>query len=66
MKIYKNYNFLKILNTESIFDSNEDEVRVGYININDIFSARSIDVLNKDTNLKGLNFVVIAETRLIK
>ena len=64
MKIYKNYNFLKILNTESIFESNEDEVKLGYININDIFSARSIDFLNKDTNLLGLDFLVVADTRL--
>ena len=56
MKIYKNYNFLKILNSESIFDSNEDELKVGYININEIFSARSIEFLNKDTNLRALDF----------
>ena len=61
MKIYKNYNFLKILNTESIFESNEDEVKLGYININDIFSARSIDFLNKDTNQLGLDFLVVAD-----
>ena len=64
MKIYKNYNFLKISNSESIFVSNEDEVKVGYINTNDIFSARSIEFLNKDTNLNGLDFLVVADTRL--
>merc|ERR1712030_11791 len=62
--VEKKMEAMKILNTETIFETNEDEVKLGYININDIFSARSIDFLNKDTNLLGLDFLVVADTRL--
>ena len=64
MKIFKPYQFKRIYNYESIFCSNRDELKVGYININDLFTGRSLEFLNEDSNLLTLDFLVVADTRL--
>ena len=40
------------------------EVKLGYININDIQAGRSLDFLNNDKNLLALDFLTIADSRL--
>ena len=64
MKLFRKYNFKKTGNLESIFCSNEAEVKLGYVNINDIFGGRSIEFLNEDINLLALDVLVVADTRL--
>ena len=64
MKLFKSYNFKKTYNHESIFNCNEEEIKLGYINIDNIFSAKSIDFLNEDTNLLSLDFLIVTDTRL--
>merc|ERR1712208_257550 len=64
MKLFKSYNFKKTYNHESIFSCNEEELKLGYINIDNIFSAKSIDFLNEDTNLLILDFLIVTDTRL--
>ena len=64
MKVFKPYQFKQISNYESIFCSSEDELKVGYININDIFTGRSIEFLNEDKNLLALDILVVADSRL--
>ena len=55
---------LDCYNYESIFCSNRDELKVGYININDLLTGRSLEFLNEDSNLLALDFLVVADTRL--
>ena len=64
MKLFKSYQFKKTYNYEKIFNSNEEEIKLGYINIDNIFCANSIDLLNKDINLLSLDFLIVADTRL--
>ena len=64
MKLFKSYNFKKTYNHESIFSCNEEEIKLGYINIDNIFSAKSIDFLNEDPNLLSVDFLVVTDTRL--
>ena len=66
MKVFKPYQFKRISNYESIFCSSEDELKVGYININDIFTGRSIESLNEDKNLLALDILVVADSRLME
>ena len=64
MKIFNKYNFKKTYNYERIFVENDKEVKLGYININDIQAGRSLDFLNNDRNLLALDFLTISDTRL--
>ena len=66
MKVFKSHVFKKTYNMESIFISNEDELKLGYININDILTGRSLTFVNKDKNLLSLDFLVVADTRLLE
>ena len=36
MKVFKKHVFMKTYNTENIFTSKKDELKIGYININDL------------------------------
>ena len=64
MKVFSSHRFKKTYNTENIFNSNEDEIKIGYININDIHVSRSITFINEDSNLLALDFLVVSDTRL--
>ena len=64
MKIFNKYNFKKTYNHESIYIDNENEIKIGYININDIQAGRSLQFLNDDKNLIALDFLAISDTRL--
>ena len=64
MKVFQQHSFKKTYNTESIFIYNEDEIKLGYININDIISAKSTTFINEDSNFKSLDFLVVSDTRL--
>ena len=64
MKLFKSYNFTKVCNTEKIFVEDGNEIKLGYININDIMTAKSVEFLNEDKNLLALDFLVVADTRL--
>ena len=64
MKVFRSHVFKKTYNTESIFTSNGDELKLGYININDILVSKSTTFINEDSNLLALDFLVLADTRL--
>ena len=64
MKLYQNHVFKKIQNTETIFDEAYNEVKIGYININDLSTSKSTENLNQDQNILGLDYLAIADTRL--
>ena len=66
MKTSAPYIFKKIYNSEDIFENDAKELKLGYININDLLHKRSIDFVNNDKNLLMLDYLVIADTRLSK
>ena len=64
MKIFKNHVFMKTHNTTNIFISKENELKIGYINVNDLLASRSSKFINKDKNCLALDYLVISDTRL--
>ena len=66
MKICSPYNFKKICLDIPIFKDPEDELKIGYININSVLEGQSDELLNQDENLLALDFLVVADTRLTK
>ena len=65
MKLYCPYNFKKVYLEEKIY-KNDDEYKIGYININNLHTGNSDMFLNDDQNLLELDLIVIADTRLDK
>ena len=49
---------------ESIFEVDNNELKLGYININDVMTLQSPVFINEDRNLLALDFLVISDTRL--
>ena len=66
MKLSSPYQFKKVYLRDQVFRDNEDELKIGYININCLFNNRSIEFINNDKNLLELDTLVIAETWLTK
>ena len=63
MKLYSPYNFKKVYLDEKIY-KNEEEIKVGYININNLLTGNSDVFLNEDQNLLELDIIAVADTRL--
>ena len=66
MKKFKQYKFKKIYLEDEIFQMKNCEIRVGYFNINGLLEGNHAEYLNSDHNLKNLDILVIAETKLNK
>ena len=64
MKLFRSYQFKKIYLDETIFEVNNSEIKAGYLNINGLLDGNHGDYLNADHNLKNLDILVLAETKL--
>ena len=64
MKISQPYTFKKVLLNAKIFEQPENELKIGYININSLLTGQSCSFLNRDENLLDLDILVVADTRL--
>ena len=64
MRVTKPYLFFKIFNNDEVFQRKEEELKVGYLNINGILDANHNDYLNRDRNLHNLHILVVAESKL--
>ena len=64
MKISVPYTFKKICLDTQIFVNEEEELKIGYININSLLTSKSDLFINNDRNLLKLYFLCIADTRL--
>ena len=64
MKLSSPYIFKKVYNDVKIFEDANKEVKIGYLNINGLYHAKSSVFLNTDKNLLQLDFLVVADTRL--
>ena len=65
MKLYSPYVFKKVYLPQEIYKS-ANEFKIGYININNIFTSKSDIFLNHDQNLLHLDLLAVADTRLDK
>ena len=64
MRKFKQYVMKKIYLDEEIFIEVDNEVKVGYLNINGVGSESHSYHLNNDHNLKNLNILVLSETKI--
>ena len=64
MRKFRKYNFKKIYLDERIFKIERSEIKVGYLNINGLLDGFHAEYLNADYNLKNLDILVLAETKL--
>ena len=64
MKICSPYNFKKIYLDFPVFNDPDNELKIGYVNINSVLEGKSDELLNNDENLLNLDFLVVADTRL--
>ena len=66
MKISVPYTFKKFYLDVNMFEKPDNEVKVGYVNINCLYHSRSDIFLNNDDNLLCLDYLAVADTRLTK
>ena len=66
LKQCRKYLFKKIYLDQNIFENDDCEIKAGYLNINGIVDGNHAHYLNADHNLKHLDILVIAETKLDK
>ena len=64
MKISVPVTFKKFFLDFEIFEEQNNEVKIGYININCLYHSKSDIFLNNDENLLLLDYLAIADTRL--
>ena len=64
MKKFSPYQFKKIYLDDPIFKHRDLELKIEYLNINGLVDGNYIEYLNADHNLRNLDFMVIAETKL--
>ena len=64
MKKFRQYKFKKIYLDDKIFKIDNSEVKAGYLNINGLVEGNHSEYLNNDHNLRNLDFLVLAETKL--
>ena len=68
MTTFSSYNFKKIYLDENIFDGKTEtikELKVGYINTNDLLTSSSDVFINTNANLSYLDLLCVADTRLL-
>ena len=66
MRKFRPYLMKKIYLDEQIFETNDLEIKVGYLNINGLTDGNHSNYLNADHNLRNLDLLVLAETKLGK
>ena len=64
METFSPYITKKIYLEEEIFLKGTNEIKIGYINTNDIFASKSISYLNNNSNLLNLDLLTVSDTRL--
>ena len=64
MKKFRPYKFKKIYLDQKIFKLENSEIKAGYLNINGLVDGNHDQYLNADYNLRNLDMLVVAETKL--
>ena len=65
MRKFRPYKLKKIYLDEEIFRIKEDEIKLGYLNINGLCDGQHAEYLNADLNLLSLDILVLSETKLV-
>ena len=63
MRMARSYQMKKVYTKETIFEEGE-EIKVGYLNINNLLQGYHAEYINGDHNLRGLDILTVAETHL--
>ena len=66
MRKFKPYLLKKVYLDEQVFEADDTEIKVGYLNINGLSDADHAKYINSDHNLKNLDILVLSETKLDK
>ena len=61
---FRGYTFKKIYLYDKIFTKEKAEIKVGYLNINGLIDGFHAEYLDADYNLRNLDVLVLAETKL--
>ena len=64
MRKFKPYRFRKVYLSDSIFEDSDEEVKIGYFNIEGFSESNHAEYLDHDLNLLQLDFLVLSETWL--
>ena len=66
MQMFKKYVTHKTYLDEKIYKKDNEEVKIGYLNINGLTHAHHGEYLNEDKNLLNLDILALSETKLKK
>ena len=66
MRKFRPYLLKKVYLDEKIFETDDAEIKVGYLNINGLSDGSHSAYLNSDHNLRNLDLLVLSETKLVK
>ena len=61
---HRSYECKKIYLDQKIFNIEDNEIKVGYLNINGLLDGNHGQYFNDDRNLRNLDVIVLAETKL--
>ena len=64
MRKFRPYQLKKVYLHEQVFNTDEREIKVGYLNINGLMDGKHAIYINADHNLLNLDVLVLAETKL--
>ena len=64
MMMYSPHQFKQVYLNQELFINPAAEIKIGYININGLYSAGSCSMINNDFNLLQFDVLQIADTRL--
>ena len=64
MRKFKPYNFKKFYLAQSIFEDDNEETKIGYLNINGYLESNHAKYIDNHLNLLNLDFLVLSETWL--
>ena len=63
---HRSYEFKKVYLDQKIFEVDNSEIKVGFLNINGLQEGNHMHYFNSDKNLGNLDLIVLAETKLNK
>ena len=63
---FRSYECKKIYLDQKVFDMENSEMKIGYLNINGLLEANHCEYFNADRNLMNLDIILLSETKLNK
>ena len=66
MRKFKSYKFKKTYFEDKVFQNDGQELKLAYLNVNDLTAEFHTEYINLDKNLSNVDILVIADTRLTK